>query len=112
VGLWGLEGMLPALSTKKGRGACRSFEMELGRGTSFSYSLEPASKPTNKLVSSHSGAHKTHHGLNSGEATTFPHIIFFALLRGTHIRMIFYPGTPKEESRNCLGLDSWDFASS
>jgi len=30
--------------------------MGLGRGTSFSYSLEPASKPTNKLVSSHFGA--------------------------------------------------------
>jgi len=30
--------------------------MELGRVTSFSYLLELASKPTNKLVSSFSGA--------------------------------------------------------
>jgi hypothetical protein len=49
--------------------------------------------------------HKLHHGPNSGEATTFPHIVFFAPLRGTYIRMIFCPGTPKEKSRNCAGLD-------
>jgi len=28
------------------------------------------------------------------------------LLRGTHIQLAFIPGTPKEESRNCPGLDS------
>ncbi len=55
--------------------------------------------------------HKTHHGPNSREATTFPHIVFFALLRNTYIRMAFCPGTPKE-SRNCPGLDSLGFASS
>jgi len=32
----------------------------------------------------------THHGPDSGEATTFPHIVFFALLRGSHIRMAFF----------------------
>jgi len=41
--LWGLEGTLLALNTKRGRGACWNSEMELGRGTSFNYSLEPAS---------------------------------------------------------------------
>jgi len=51
VELWGLEGTLPALSTKKGRGACKSFGMGLGRGTSFSYSLELASsQPISWLV--------------------------------------------------------------
>jgi len=39
--------------------------------------------------------HKTHHGLDSGEATTFPHIVFFAMLRGGYIQMAFFPGTPK-----------------
>ncbi len=29
--------------------------------------------------------HKTHHSLDPGEATTFPHIIFFASLHDTHI---------------------------
>ncbi len=56
--------------------------------------------------------HKTHHGPNLGEATTFPHIIFSASLRGTYIRIAFYPETPKEESQNCPGLDSRHFAGS
>ncbi len=56
--------------------------------------------------------HLTHHGLDSGEATTFPHIVFSALLRGSHIRMALFPGTPKEESRNCPGLNSRDFGHS
>ncbi len=55
--------------------------------------------------------HKTHHGPNSGEATTFPHIVFFVSLRDTYIRMAFCLGTPKEESRNCPSLDSCHFAS-
>jgi len=45
--------------------------------------------------------HKTHHGLDSGEATTFPHIVFFATLYGGYIQMALFPGTPKLESRNC-----------
>jgi hypothetical protein len=52
---------------------------------------------------------KIHHGPDSGEATTFPHIVFSTT---PNIRMAFYPGTPKEESRNCLGLDSRHFAES
>jgi hypothetical protein len=49
--LWRLEGTLPALSTKRGRGAWWSFGMGLGQGTSFSYSLKPASnQPTSWLV--------------------------------------------------------------
>jgi hypothetical protein len=44
-----------------------------------------------------------------GEATTFPHIVFSALLRHTYLRMALFPGTPKEESRNYPGLDSRDF---
>jgi len=51
----------------------------------------------------------THHGPDSGEATTFPHIIFFATPCGGYIRMALLPGTPKEESRNYPGLDSQDF---
>jgi hypothetical protein len=45
--------------------------------------------------------HKTHHGSDSGEATTFPHIIFFAPNFGDYIQMALFPGTPKLESRNC-----------
>jgi exonuclease III len=39
--------------------------------------------------------------LDSGEATTFPHIVFSAMLRGGYIQMALFPGTPKLESRNC-----------
>jgi hypothetical protein len=48
--------------------------------------------------------------MDSGEPTTFPHIVYSVPLRGTHIRMAFCPGIPKEESRNYPDLDSWDFA--
>ncbi len=46
-----LGGPLLALSTKRGRGACRSSGMGLGRVTSFGYLLKPASnQPTSWLV--------------------------------------------------------------
>jgi len=41
----------------------------------------------------------THHGLDSGEATTFPHIVYSVTLRGGYIRMALFPGTPEMESR-------------
>jgi hypothetical protein len=33
--------------------------------------------------------HKTHHGLNLGEAITFPLIVYYALLHEAHIQMVF-----------------------
>jgi hypothetical protein len=48
--------------------------------------------------------HKTHHGLDSGEVTTFPHIVFSAPHFGDYIQMALFPGTPKLESRNCLEI--------
>jgi hypothetical protein len=39
--------------------------------------------------------HKTHHGPDSGEATTFPHIVFSAAGRGGYIWMAQIPGTPE-----------------
>jgi hypothetical protein len=45
--------------------------------------------------------HKTHHGPDSGEATTFPHIVFSAARHRGYIQMAQIPGTPKLESRNC-----------
>jgi hypothetical protein len=44
--------------------------------------------------------HKTHHGPDSGETTTFPHIVYSATLRGGYIQMALFPETPKLESRN------------
>jgi hypothetical protein len=56
--------------------------------------------------------HFIHHGPNLREATNFPHIVFSAALGGGNIQMAFFPGTPKEESRNYPGLETWDFGSS
>jgi hypothetical protein len=39
--------------------------------------------------------HKTHHGLDLWEATTFPLIVYFAPLHKAHIQMVFCPGTPE-----------------
>jgi hypothetical protein len=47
--------------------------------------------------------HKIHHGPNSGEATTFSHIVYSAPPRGNGIQMAFCPGTPKSESQNRQG---------
>jgi hypothetical protein len=56
--------------------------------------------------------HKTHHSPNSGETTTFPHVVFFAPLHDIYIQMVFYPGIPKEESWNCPRLDFRHFVES
>jgi hypothetical protein len=45
--------------------------------------------------------HKTHHGSDSGEAITFPHIVFSTPRFGDYIQMALFPGTRKLESRNC-----------
>jgi hypothetical protein len=92
-------------------GRARSPGIRLGRGTKRS-SLNLHPRTSHKRLSSHSGhpwvlgqatgilRHKTHHGPDSGEATTFPHIVFFATLHGGYIQMALFPGTPKLESRN------------
>jgi hypothetical protein len=45
--------------------------------------------------------HLTHHGPDSGEATTFPLIVFSVTLRRGYIQMALFPGIPKFESQNC-----------
>jgi hypothetical protein len=119
---WNLVPLL-ASSTKGGeRGVPKAPGLDYGEGQLFSYSV--LHQTNHKLVRSPSKTplvlgqaratrtHLTHHGPDSGEATTFPHIVFSALLRRTRIQMTFIPGTPKEESRNCPDLDSQDFGSS
>jgi len=44
--------------------------------------------------------HKTHHGLDSGDATTIPHIVYSATPRGGYTQMAQIPRTPEMESRN------------
>jgi hypothetical protein len=108
-------------STRRGREACWSSGIRT-RESNKLYSLtQTCIKPTTKWlihILEHLGVrtsheqlwtHKTHHGPNSGEATTFPHIVFSAPFHGTYIQMAFCPKTPKE-SRNCPSLDSRHFA--
>jgi len=45
--------------------------------------------------------HETHHGPNSGEATTFAHIVFSAARRRGYIQMAHFVGTLEMEFRNC-----------
>jgi len=45
--------------------------------------------------------HKTHHGPDSGDATTIPHIVYSVTLRRTYIQVAQIPGTLEMESRNC-----------
>jgi hypothetical protein len=54
--------------------------------------------------------HKTPHGPNLGEATTFPLIIYYVLLHEAHIQMTICPGTPKWEPQNsCTWRNRGDF---
>jgi hypothetical protein len=50
--------------------------------------------------------HKTHHGPNLGEATTFPLIVYYVHGHKANTQMLFCPRTPKWESRNS---HKWDF---
>jgi hypothetical protein len=118
-----LEGRSRLLALKGVRGRARSPRIKLGKGT-IMLLHGPASKTNTSWLelilhpfgvgTSHGQpwTHLTHHGPDSGEATTFPHIVFSVLLPGSHIRMALFPGTPKEESRNCPGLDSREFGNS
>jgi hypothetical protein len=88
--------------------------IRLGRGQAI-HLFESASKPTTswlKLLqhpfdvgTSHGQpwTHLTHHGLNLGEATTFPHIVFSTSRGGGYIQMAHFLGIPKLESRNYPG---------
>jgi hypothetical protein len=53
--------------------------------------------------------HETHHGLDLGEATTFPFIVDFVPLHEAHIQVTFCPEIPKLESRNSQSWDSRNF---
>jgi len=109
---WDSEGAPDFQQYRGVEGRARSPGIRLGRGTSRS-SLNLHPKPTTRGLIHIPGHpwvlrqamgtldHKIHHGSDSGEATTFPHIVFSATLRWGYIQMALFPGTPKLESRNC-----------
>jgi hypothetical protein len=47
--------------------------------------------------------HKTHHGPDLGEATTFPFIVYFVPLHEAHIQMTFCQTSQTWDSRNFGG---------
>ncbi len=53
--------------------------------------------------------HKTHHGLDSGEATTFPHIVYYVPLHEAHIQMAFRPETEIAKVRTLAILGPHNF---
>jgi len=53
--------------------------------------------------------HKTHHGLDLGEATTFPLIVYFVPFHVAHIQIAFCPKTLKWEFQNSQSWDSRNF---
>jgi len=103
----------------EGRVGAPGWDLEEGQAANYSHGLAQ-NQTTSWLVHSWStfGArtnhgqipiHKTHHGLDLGEATTFPLIIYFVPLHEAHIQMAFCLGTPKWESRNSQSWDSRNF---
>jgi hypothetical protein len=97
-GISGTQGTLPVSSIKGGwEGRVESSKIRLGRRTSLlSYRSCIQIQPTSLLElilhifsvgTSHERpwTHLTHHGPDLGEATTFPHIIFFVVLCRTCI---------------------------
>ncbi len=123
-GKLGLEGRsrLPAL--KGGRGVCqKSRDQTRKKDKYYLTRICIQNQPQEGLIhirehpwvlgqATGTWTHLTHHGPDSGEATTFPHIVFFAALSGGYIQMALFPGTPKGESRNYPGLESRDFGKS
>jgi hypothetical protein len=109
---WDSEGAPDFQHYRGVEGHARSPGIRLGRGTRRS-SLNLHPKQTTKwlvhirehlwVLGQATGTltHKTHHSPDSGEATTFPHIVFSVPHFGDYIQMALFPGTPKLESRNC-----------
>ncbi len=56
--------------------------------------------------------HKTHHGPDLGETTTFLLIVYSVPSHRTNTQMTFCLGTSKWESRNSQSLDSRNFGES
>jgi hypothetical protein len=93
VGTWGRSWLL---ALKGGKGVAKSPGIRLRRGTRLSsLNLHPKTNHI-RLVSiwehlwvlgqaKGTLTHNTHHGPDSGEATTFPHIVYFAALRWGYI---------------------------
>ncbi len=106
---------LPALGTRRGRGGgvLRLQDLTRKRDKLFTHlNLHQTNQQVGQFTfwstlgarTSHGQlwTYLIHHGPDSREAITFPHIVYSAPLHGGHIQMAFCLGTPTWESRNCL----------
>jgi hypothetical protein len=109
---WNSEGALDFQHYKGVEGRARSPGIRPGRRTSRSSLILHPKQTTKWLIHIREHPwvlgqgmgtldHKTHHGPNSGEATTILPIVYSVPLHRTCTRMTLFPGTPKLESRNC-----------
>ncbi len=98
---------LPASSTIGGeRGVLKAPGLDQEKGQCFQI-LDLASKPTTSWLvhilnqpqcwnkPQATRTHLTHHGPDSGEATTFPHIVFSAFAHRPTSEWFFVPGLPR-----------------
>jgi len=120
---WDSEGAPDFQHYRGVEGRAKSLEIRLGRRTSRS-SLNLHPKQTTKwlvhilghpwVLGQATGTldHKTHHGPDSREATTFPHIVFSATLRWGYIQMALFLGWSPEIVPKLSRLESRDFGSS
>jgi hypothetical protein len=105
VGSWGT---FPGSQHFGGRGVCWSSGMGIKKSDKHQlFTQTYINQTTSWLVHSWSTfcakishvqtrTHKTHHGPDLGEATTFPLIVYSVPLHEAHIQMAFCLGTPRD----------------
>ncbi len=96
----GVEGRARSLGIRLGRGTCRS-SLILHPKQTTKWLVYIREHPWVLEQATGTLDHKTHHGPDSGGATTILPIVYYVPLRRTCTRMALFPGTPKLESRNC-----------
>jgi hypothetical protein len=114
-------GTFPGTQHFGGRGACWSSGMGTRKSDKHQLLTRTCTNETTswlmhswstfgaKMSHGQTQIHKTHHGLDLGETTTFPLIVCFVPLHETHIQMAFCPRTSKWESWNSQSYESCDF---
>jgi hypothetical protein len=106
VALWGVEGRAgtPAWDQEDWQALIHSHELAQNQTTSWL--VHYWSTFGAKTSHGQTRIHKTHHGSNLREATTFPLIIYYVPFHKAHIQMAFCLETPKWESWSSQNWDS------
>jgi hypothetical protein len=97
----GVKGCVGALGWGLGRGTSKSLTQTC-RNQTISWLMHSWSIFGAQTNHEQTQTHKTHHGPDFGEATTFPLKVFSMSSHEVSTQMSFCPGTPKLEFRNFL----------